>query len=55
MAALPTNYVPGQPVGSDDINAITGAINNVVSGATQITLTNPTVKKKLLQSFPRSF
>ena len=43
MAALPTNYVPGQPVGSDDINAITGAINNVVSGATQITLTNPTV------------
>ena len=43
MAALPTNYVPGQPVGSSDINAITGAINDVVAGNTQITLTNPLV------------
>lgn len=43
MAALPENYVPGQPVGSAEINAITGAINDVVDGTTQITLTNPTV------------
>lgn len=43
MAALPTNYESGQPFGSSDANAVTTAINDVVAGNTQITLTNPTV------------
>ena len=43
MAALPTNYESGQPFGSADANAVTTAINDVVAGNTQITLTNPTV------------
>lgn len=33
--SLPTNYVTGQSVDDTDFNAITGAINDVVSGATQ--------------------
>ena len=43
MAALPTNYTTGQIVGPSDMNNITSAINDVVAGNTQITLTNPTV------------